>query len=170
MNIVLVGFMGVGKTEVGRALAGRLHMPFIDIDELLEQLTGFSIPEVFALLGESKFRDIESEVIKSLTSSTPPDGCVISCGGGVVLREENITRLKVGSIVVLLTAPINLIGKRIRGSSRPLASSNWAKLLSERNSRYVEAADITVHTGKLGITSITNKIIRRLKKDGHIGT
>ena len=91
-NIILTGFMGSGKTEVGKRLAQRLGYAFLDTDKLIEEKTGKSISEIFREEGESSFRELETEVIKNLSGIT---GYIISTGGGIVIREENILSLKI---------------------------------------------------------------------------
>ena len=114
-RIVLVGFRGTGKTEIGKRLALHKNVPFIDTDVLIEQRTGRSIPDIFHDDGEKRFRDIEREVIASL----PLSDVVISTGGGVVADPVNMEHLLVGSTCVLLTANLETIEQRLTKKPRP---------------------------------------------------
>ena len=100
-NIVLIGFMGTGKTSAGRLLAGRLNRPFIDVDKKIEQETGLAISDIFQLNGEDHFRHLEREVISRVARYT---NAIIATGGGVVLKQENMVRLKNTGIIISLTA------------------------------------------------------------------
>src|SRR5688572_15249289 len=105
-NIILTGFMGTGKSTVGRRLARRLGWTFVDTDELIEQREGRSIPDIFAQDGEPAFRDLETELARDLANSKNQ---VIATGGGMVLREENLRALEQAGAVVLLEAGIEEI-------------------------------------------------------------
>ena len=100
-NIILVGFMGTGKTSVGRRLSLRLRMTYVDTDEIIEQTTGRRITDIFAQHGESYFRELESEAVRKVSDL---DEHVISTGGGVVLRTRNLEILKRNGVVFSLTA------------------------------------------------------------------
>jgi shikimate kinase len=100
-NIALIGFMGTGKTAVGRLLAEKLNKKFLEQDSLIEQKAGKSIPEIFRQNGEISFRELEIAATKEIARE---QNAVIACGGGVVLNKINIDRLKESSVVVYLTA------------------------------------------------------------------
>ena len=104
-RIVLTGFRGTGKTEIGRILSSRLNVSFIDTDDLVETKTGRSIPDIFHYDGEERFRSIEREVVASL----PPADVIVSTGGGVVTDPENMKHLRRDSTLVLLFADIDTI-------------------------------------------------------------
>lgn len=118
MNIVLTGFMGTGKTIVGLLVAQKLGWKYIDVDNTIEKERGCSISEIFAEHGETHFRSIEAEAIKKLCSM---DKIVLSCGGGAVLKKENITNLEKNGIIVCLKASAEAIYDRVKKDrSRPL--------------------------------------------------
>jgi len=168
-NIALIGFMGVGKTVVGEALAKKLNRKFVELDSLIEQKAGKSIPEIFQQDGEIAFRELEIEVAKEVSRG---ENQVIACGGGIVLNKINIERLREKSIIVCLTASPRVILKRTLGdeSIRPvLKSANKAlhikELLRFRKPFYERAADIKIDTSKLDVESVAEQIIMKLKED-----
>ena len=114
-RIVLTGFRGTGKTEIGKILATHLNVPFFDTDDLVETSTGRSIPDIFHYNGEERFRSIEREVVTSL----PPSDSVVSTGGGVVTDPTNMEHLRCDSTLVLLFADIDTIEKRLLKKPRP---------------------------------------------------
>ncbi len=160
-NIVLVGFMGTGKTSVGKRLAERLGMPRIDTDDIIAKDSGMAIPDIFARYGEAHFRDLESAAVRKAANL---ENHVISTGGGVVLRESNLDMLKRNGIVFCLTATTAEIWRRVRnGTHRPLlqASNPLGKIeqmLIERHPFYARADHQIVTTG-LSIKAVTDKIV-----------
>ncbi len=119
-NIVLVGFMGTGKSTVGREVAGRLGRPFVDTDALVAARAGLPIPQIFALHGEEAFRDLEAQVVAEVAARP---GQVIATGGGALLRPENVSRLRERGRLILLTASPEVILERLSRnglSERPL--------------------------------------------------
>jgi|SRR3989338_1370704 len=151
MNIALIGFRGTGKTTISKLLAKRLDKKLISTDEELAKRAKMSIPKFVKKHGWDKFREIESEVIESISDF---DECIFDTGGGIVMRNENITNLKKNSLIVLLTADIKTMTKRIKGSNRPaLTKSNYLKeikgVMEEREERYKRAADYTIDTSSL---------------------
>ena len=168
-NIALVGFMGVGKTAVGKALAKKLNKRFVELDSLIEQKAGKSISEIFQQDGEVTFRELEIEVTKEVSAGR---NLVIACGGGVVLNKINIDRLREESIIVYLTASPGAIMKRIQheGEERPLLNtpnkaSTIRELLAFRKPFYERAADVRINTSRLTLDSVVEQIISRLKED-----
>ena len=115
VRIGLTGFRGTGKTTIGRIVADRLGMPFLDTDQIIEERAGMKIPAIFRDQGEAAFRDLERQAIASL----PEDGIVVSAGGGAVLDPVNVSCLRRGSFVFLLGADEEKIISRIGGSDRP---------------------------------------------------
>ncbi|MFB3896721.1 MAG: shikimate kinase [bacterium] len=164
-NIVLTGFMGTGKTTVGKALAAILGWRYIDTDELIEQKTGLSIPAIFQQQGEPFFRDVESEVITETMQNTQQ---VISTGGGIVIREQNIKSIKSNGIMVCLAATPEVIFERIKSdTNRPLLHVENPKqqiqeLLKVRAPYYAKA-DITIITTSLMPEEIAHRIIEMIK-------
>lgn len=168
-SIALIGFMGAGKTAVGKALAKKLGKEFVELDLLIERKAGKSIPEIFQQDGEVAFRELEIEVTKEVSRSK---NSVIACGGGIVLNKINIDRLKNESIIVYLTAPPRVLLRRISGSEgeRPLLpqlavdSRQLTALLKFRKPFYDRAADIKINTTKLDIDSVAEQIIRSIQR------
>ncbi len=166
-SIALIGFMGTGKTAAGKALAERLGKEFIELDALLELKAGKTIPEIFQQDGEIAFRELEIGVTKEVSQRK---NAVIACGGGVVLNKINIDRLKEECLIVYLTASPRVILKRTSGDeNRPLLKTTERalrirELLKFRKPFYERAADITINTSKLDITSVVEQIINKLKE------
>ena len=168
-NIALIGFMGVGKTAVGKALAEKLGRKFVELDLLIEQRVGKSIPEIFQQEGEIAFRELEMRVTEEVASKKK---AIIACGGGIVLNKINIDRLRQQSRMVYLTASPEVILRRVSGKSgeRPLLKTagrelNIRELLAFRKPFYERAADIKIDTSKLDIGSVAEQIISKLKDD-----
>ncbi|MFC1965401.1 shikimate kinase [Chloroflexota bacterium] len=168
-NIALIGFMGTGKTVVGQLLAEKLGRKFIELDSLIEQKAGKSIPEIFRQYGEISFRELEIELTKKVARE---EYSVITCGGGIVLNKINIDRLRESSIIVYLTASPKEILKRvsIEKGQRPLLEVDnptltILQLLRFRKPFYERAADITVSTSKLDINVVARRIIDKLKEN-----
>lgn len=160
-NIVLVGFMGTGKTTVGKLLATQLNWSYVDTDEVIEQKTGMDISTIFKQQGEPFFRDIESEVIREIMLKSQQ---VISTGGGIVMREQNITAIKSNGIMVCLTATPDAIIERTKSDTkRPLLQVDNPKkriqeLLSKRVPYYTQA-DITLDTSQVSPEEIVTQIL-----------
>lgn len=145
MNIVLCGFMGAGKTVVGKEVAKVMGRKFVDTDEMIEQETGVSIPAIFASRGEDYFRDLEFEICKKVSELK---NVVVSTGGGAMTFERNVEAIKKGSKVVFLDASFDVICDRVGdAASRPLFKNreNARKLYDERRDKYLAAADFVVN-------------------------
>ncbi|MEA1993443.1 MAG: shikimate kinase [Euryarchaeota archaeon] len=156
-NIVLIGFMGAGKSTVGRMLAEKLQKRFIEIDGLIERKAGQTIQEIFEEEGEVRFRELEIEATKELAEKK---NVVISCGGGLALNRINVVRLRKNGLIVLLTAPLDLIKERVSGDSRrPLLKKDLSSLLEKREPFYNSAADITVETD-CSVKKVVDTIMR----------
>jgi shikimate kinase len=162
--------MGSGKTSVGRVLAKRLGYSFVDTDAFIEDRTGRPIPEIFKSDGEAAFRRIESAALKEVLAGK---GKVVSCGGGVVLREENRSELKQRAIVVYLKAGSRELFARVgaTGEDRPLLKADnpeaeIQRLLKEREPLYESIADITIDTSGKTILSVVDTIAEELKTKG----
>ena len=132
--IVVTGFMGTGKSTIGPVLAGTLGWRWLDTDTMITLKAGMSIPQIFATHGEAHFRQMERELCQSLTQETE---CVVSTGGGMLVDDENRRLLIESSFVVCLTAPEDMLARRLDGPShsRPLATS-WRDLLASRQPAY----------------------------------
>jgi shikimate kinase len=161
MVIVLIGFMGTGKSAVGRALARRLGARHVDTDQEIERRAGKSIPRIFAEDGEAAFRQAETDLLNEFTEvSTPADAggrnhTILSTGGGTPLREENALLLRRLGTVVLLDAAPKVILKRVGHNlpNRPLLAGSplpplqrIQELLGERRPRYIAAANHIIDT------------------------
>jgi shikimate kinase len=168
-NIALVGFMGSGKSTVGRRLARRLGREFIELDRLIEQRAGANISEIFRERGEGGFRELEEEVIKEVGDST--HDAVIACGGGAILRLANVDRLKESSNIIYLETDTPILqGRLARIRSRPLLNRPDREQVIEelhnaRRPLYEAAADITIKTERRSFAAVINEIIERLGID-----
>lgn len=169
-NIVLIGFMGTGKTTTGRLLAMRLGRPFLDIDRKMENETGLSVSDIFFQYGEAAFRQKEAEIIARVSRYS---NFVIATGGGAVLFQENIIRLKKNGVLIALTASLEVILERTgRRMTRPLLDrpdreSHVAELLETRRNLYA-IADYTVETESISPPQVTDKIIHFLRRGGYL--
>ena len=168
-SIALIGFMGTGKTAVGQALATRLGREFMELDSLIEQKAGKSIPEIFQQEGEIGFREIEIEVAKEVADKK---NAIIACGGGIVLNKINIDRLRKECIIVYLTASPGIILKRTSDdrNERPLLTvpdraGEIKELLRFRQPFYERAADIKINTSKMSTDAVAERIIAKLKEN-----
>lgn len=143
-NIVLCGFMGSGKTVVGKELAKIMGCRFVDTDELIEQEQGVAIKAIFATHGEDYFRDLEHEMCKKVANM---NGCVVSTGGGAMTFQRNVDAIKQGSKVVFLDASFDVICDRIGDSTtRPLFQDKEKarQLYNERKDKYLSASDYVI--------------------------
>lgn len=167
-NIILIGFMGTGKTTIGRLLSGRLGRPFIDTDAAIEEITGKTIPQIFARDGVTRFRSEEALLVKKLAGL---DGLVIATGGGMVLNPENVRLLKENGVLITLAAEPEVIYQRVRNvKNRPLLGKSDLReaiesLLKEREGAYNIAA-CAIDTGRLTQEDAVDYIIRFLSEKG----
>jgi len=164
-NIVLIGFMGTGKTEVGRILAKKLGYKLIDADTEIEKEQKMTITEIFKQYGESKFRDIEADVIRRLSVIK---NIIISTGGGAVLRQENIDNLRKNGVIVCLAAsPETILKRTSRNTNRPLLQVEnplqKIKDLLEFRKPYYDKADIMIDTEGKSPLQVAEEIIEKVK-------
>lgn len=163
MNVALFGFMGVGKSVVGRILAEKLGFTFVDLDEEIVKRKGKPISKIFEEEGEDIFREIEKSITHEITNR---NNQVIACGGGTVINPENLCRLRNSSTLILLTAEPETILKRVEsdGDTRPLLTvqnrlEHIQTLLKIRHPHYIHAADFIIDTtGKTPI-QVTKEIL-----------
>jgi shikimate kinase len=165
-NVALIGFMGAGKSSVGRVLAKKLGKTFEDVDKRIERKAGKSVARIFAEDGEPAFREMEKAVTAEAGRKT---GQIIACGGGVVLNKSNTDALKENAVIVYLKVSEVAVRKRVSSAKgkRPLLAGEKglgaiAEMLAERRPLYEQTADITVDTSRLGIEAAADKIIERL--------
>ena len=160
-NIVLIGFMGTGKSTVGASLAAKLQYTFVDLDEEIVRQEGRSIPEIFEQDGESYFRDAESRVLASLMNK---DHIIIATGGGCVLRNENCNLMQERGFVVHLTAEVDTIVDRVKGDqNRPLlqgdASERVRSLMTARQGKY-DFAHTVIPTDDMQVDELSDAVIK----------
>ncbi len=165
-NISLIGFMGTGKSTIGKELAKKLNWKYIDIDDLIEKRTNKTISDIFRDEGEDSFRQIESQILKELIKKSQ---LVISCGGGIVLKNENRMRLKDNSVCVWLFSTPETSIKRIKKGSRPLLETENPltmahKIFTKRKGLYAEAADIVVNSEGKSAINAADKIYEEISQ------
>lgn len=164
-HIMLIGFMGAGKSTVSSYLSKQLNMEEVDTDSLIVKKEGKKIPQIFEEKGEKYFRDCESSILIDLQKR---NNLIVSCGGGIVLREENVWNMKKQGRIVLLTATPQTIYERVKDSKeRPILNDNMnaefiAQLMEKRQDKYLAAADIIVATDQKTVEQICDEIIEKL--------
>lgn len=165
-NIVLIGFMGAGKSSISEYLNMLFSMEVVEMDQIIAQREGMSISDIFEVHGEEYFRDAETNLLIELQSKK---NVVVSCGGGVPMRERNHPEMKKNGKVVLLTASPETILDRVKDDhSRPLLENNKsvefiAQLMEKRRSRYEAVADITINTDGKSKLEICEELIQKLQ-------
>jgi shikimate kinase len=167
-NIALIGFMGTGKTTIAKILCEKLGKKLVELDNLIEIKAKKTIPDIFQQDGEISFRELEMKVTKEVSTR---DNQIISCGGGIVLNNKNIDRLKKGAVVICLMASPRVIQNRVDTDriTRPLLKKDdkaltIKEMLEFRQPLYENAADIIIDTSTLNTTTIAEIIIARLKE------
>jgi shikimate kinase len=164
-SLYLVGMMGAGKSTVGRLLARRLKLRFVDCDHEIERRCGVKVPLIFEIEGEPGFRARESEVLAELTAMK---GIVLATGGGAVLSEANRRRLAEHGMVVYLRArPEDLYGRVHHDRNRPLLATadplrRLCELHAERDPLYVQIADVVIDTGRQTVQALARELVLRL--------
>src|SRR5206468_3273151 len=162
-NLALIGFMGTGKSSVGRVVASHLRFSFVDTDELIESRAGKSIADIFAQAGEPVFRELESQLVQELARAQKT---VISTGGGLVANVANLASLKEHALVVCLWASPELIWERVRGQShRPLLKDadplgKIRQLLAAREPIYRQA-DVLVNTEQRSSKEVAQHVLHQ---------
>lgn len=163
-NIVFIGFMGAGKSSIGKLLAEKLSFSFIDTDILIEKKMKMSIPKIFKKYGEAHFRRCENEAVKEAAERS---NIVISTGGGVPMFETNMQVLRENSIIICLRANVETIMYRTRGRGhRPLLDSQKEKIqeLLDKRKPFYEKADFFVDTDDLSPIQIVGEIMAYLRR------
>lgn len=167
-NIILIGFMGSGKTSVGRALAKGIDYHFLDTDTLIEQEEQQAIPAIFEIKGEAYFRDRETQLLNHLLTALKDT--VVSTGGGIPIREQNREMLRQLGFVVFLKASDDTIIRRLRGdTSRPLLAGEAledkvARLQREREPVYIATAHSVLIADELTPKQLAQRIIEAYDK------
>lgn len=166
-NIVLIGFMGAGKSTISDYLSTCFAMEVVEMDQVISEKEGMSIPDIFEVYGEEHFRNAETNLLKELQAKR---NVVISCGGGTPMREVNVQEMKRNGRVVLLTAKPETILERVKDShDRPLLENNKSvefieELMLKRREKYVAAADIIIETDGKTELEICEELINSLLK------
>ncbi len=165
-HILLIGFMGSGKTSVSRCMSSLTGLSLIDLDRRIEALEHRRIPEIFDDVGEEGFRRIETRVLRGLTQE---GRSIVSCGGGVVIEAENRRILAELGCVIYLQVPLDEAVERIsHPETRPLLSGSRpvAEIYAERIPLYEEAADITIKTSGRSVYKIATACVKALEERG----
>ena len=164
-NIYLTGFMGTGKTTIGKILAKKLNLEFVEMDQIIEQREGQKIVNIFAEKGENYFRDKERALLEELSLK---ENLVISCGGGLICNEQNLNLVKNSGIAITLNASVSNIYERTKKyTDRPLLNvdnplKKIAELLNERTPYYEQAHHI-INTDNRSTGTVVEKILFILK-------
>ncbi len=171
-NLVLIGFMGAGKTTMSDYFGTMFAMDAVEMDEIIERREGMTIPDIFEVHGEEYFRDCETRLLIELQSRR---NAVISCGGGVPMRDRNVAEMKKNGRVILLTAKPETILERVKDDhSRPILENNKSvgfirSLMEKRREKYEAAADIIVETDGKSVQQIGEEIILQLRVMDRLG-
>ena len=166
-SIILIGFMGAGKSTTGKALTQKTRLPHFETDELVAARFGMSVLEVFASFGEEKFRDAETDAIRQLS---PESRAIIVTGGGIVLRPENVPLLRALGTVINLEADEETLFRRVsHGPPRPLLQTEnprecFIELLRKREPLYHAAADVQLDTSLLTHEEVADTILQQIGK------
>ena len=161
MMITLTGFMGGGKTTVGRLLADALGCPFMDLDDLVVKKAGKSIPDIFAQDGEPAFRQLEAQVLRKTVDKYAESTAVLALGGGAVLAPASAALLHEKTVCIYLRATLDTLLARLEGETagRPLADASLADRLASREPIYEETAHVIIDTDGLSPDEVADEII-----------
>jgi shikimate kinase len=161
-NIALIGFMAFGYRDVGRNLANKGRRCFVDVDRIIEKTAGMNVREIFAKKGEPYFRQLEKQALSTILQK---EGQVIATGGGIIMDDDNLARLRDKTLLIGLTASVDVLLTRTgNGSKRPILKGANRKerveeLLMQREGRYAQA-HITIDTSELSVDQVVEKIIQ----------
>ncbi len=164
-NIVLIGFMGAGKTTISDYLSMTFAMDIVEMDQVIAEREQMCIPDIFATYGEEYFRNLETELLIEMQNQK---NTVISCGGGVAMRERNVEEMKKNGKVILLTASPETIYERVKDSDdRPVLNGRKnvkgiSELMEQRREKYEAAADIVVNTDGRTVLQVCEDLVRQL--------
>ena len=161
MMIALTGFMGSGKTTVGKVLADFLGCPFMDLDDLVVKKAGKSIPDIFAQDGEPAFRLLEAQVLRKTVEKYAESTAVLALGGGAVLAPSSAALLHEKTVCIYLRASLETLLTRLEGETagRPLADASLADRLAAREPIYEETAHVIIDTDGLSPDEVADEII-----------
>ena len=161
MMITLTGFMGSGKTTVGKVLADFLGCPFMDLDDLVVKKAGKSIPDIFAQDGEPAFRQLEAQVLRKTVDKYAESTAVLALGGGAVLAPASAALLHEKTVCIYLRATLDTLLARLEGETagRPLADASLADRLASREPIYEETAHVIIDTDGLSPDEVADEII-----------
>lgn len=165
-NVYLVGFMGTGKTVVGKALAKRLNLEFQDLDTLIEAKAGKKISQIFEDFGEAHFRKLEKEGVAVISAKS---GLVVACGGGVVMDADNLKHMKKSGVIICLkAAPEKILSRTKNYKHRPLLNvadpkAKIEELLKARQPFYAQA-DHFIDTTQLSVNEVVEEILKIVKQ------
>ena len=161
MMIALTGFMGSGKTTVGKVLADFLGCPFMDLDDLVVKKAGKSIPDIFAQDGEPAFRLLEAQVLRKTVEKYAESTAVLALGGGAVLAPSSAALLHEKTVCIYLRASLETLLARLEGETagRPLADASLAARLAAREPIYEETAHVVIDTDGLSPDEVADEII-----------
>lgn len=163
-NVILIGFMGTGKSSVSAYLNKMFGMEVVEMDQEIVDREGVSIADIFEKHGEEYFRNLETNLLIEMQNK---NNVVVSCGGGAALREENVVEMKKSGKVVLLTAKPQTIYERVKDSTeRPLLNGNMtveyiADLMDKRRDKYEKAADIIIYTDQKSVEEICGELLKK---------
>ena len=166
-NIVMIGFMGAGKSTVAEYLSTMFAMEVVEMDQEIVKEEGMSIPDIFATYGEEYFRNLETDLLIEMQDKK---NVVISCGGGVAMRERNVEEMKKNGKVVLLTASPETIYERVKDNNdRPVLQgrknvAGISELMEQRREKYEAAADIVVNTDDKDVLTICEELVQKLTR------
>ena len=161
MMIALTGFMGSGKTTVGKVLADFLGCPFMDLDDLVVKKAGKSIPDIFAQDGELAFRELEAQILRKTVAKYAESTAVLALGGGAVLAPASAALLHEKTVCIYLRATLDTLLARLEGETagRPLADASLADRLSSREPLYEKTAHVIIDTDGLSPDEVADEII-----------
>lgn len=164
-HLFLIGFMGVGKTSTSRELSRLLGVKEVDTDAMIIEQEGMEINEIFAEKGEAYFRQTETALLDQLRTQAP---CIVSCGGGMVMRPENVAKMKEQGQICLLQASPEIIYEHVKDSTnRPLLNGNMnipyiTEMMQARDPKYRAAADVVIETDGCTPGEVAEKLVQQI--------
>lgn len=167
-NLILIGFMGAGKTSVGKALTKKMGMQFVDTDERIEKEQGKKIPDIFSEYGEAYFRDLETKLLKDMLTDTK--GSIISVGGGMPIREENQVLLrKLGCVCYLCASKETILSRVSNDGNRPMLNGENLEqkvdaLMKSREKIYEQVAHLNICTDGCDISQVVQMILQEKRR------